>query len=315
MRFYSTSSLEIITGMYAINDMKKSNSYSVIFKALDELGVLANRRYLTTDFELAIQKGYRIAIKKPITFRFCYFHLVSATRKYASSINKTISIENRLRNRPHCSTTAHIFHYFSFLIFIRRLYQFLMFYIFKFIIRSFAQSLANELFIAYFGSTYIYGPLSHHFVLDFTHTSIITNNFVEGLNSSLKRHNRGRVSTDMFLNWMRIDSKKIIMNLSNPLIKETTSNPKFNEFHSSFESQGNFLSILTDHIDETIRRTSKMTPANCKRALQDNKDTFSKYLRSFQINWSEQFVWVTKKLRNRILGTDRLQAREQNRRL
>lgn len=295
VRFYSTNTSTVVTGMYALSSSKKSEAYSNFFTVLKDLGALDQCRYLTTDFELVIQKGYKAAVKAPTTFRYCFFHLMAATRKYAPSINKTINIENQLRSRLHRLITPNLFRFFSFLVFIRKPYQQSMFKVFKFIVQRFNRSLANELFIAYFGSTYIHGPLSKHFMLDFEHSQIITNNFVEGLNSSLKRHNRGRVNVDVFLDWMKIDSKQIIMNLSDLPKKKLSSNPKFASFHSSFESHGDFLKIIVDYIEETIRKSSIRNEKDNSIGCANEKLAFSACLRGVRLQWSEKAIVVVEK--------------------
>lgn len=292
VRFYSSESSKVLTALYALSPSKKAEAYTRIFKLLDELGLLINCRFLTTDFELAIRKGCEQAIKNPITFRFCFYHLIAATRRYASSINRTISLENQLKKRVHRPTLPHIFRIFSFLVFVPKPLQKLLFKAFRFVIRFHQNSLANEMFIAYFNSTYISGPLSRHFFLDLNDTHIITNNFVEGVNSSLKRHNRGRVNTDTFLDWMQLDVKQSIMNFNDSSKKTLTTNLKFKEFQERINHQTDFVRILLEYIDgvsKTVRSENEFSILN---ARSEEFRSFASFFSSITINWNEHTIFV-----------------------
>jgi len=292
VRFYSEITNKVLTAMYAINPSKKAESYSQIFMVLDELKVMDNCKAIMADFELAIRKGFEMAIRKPIVFRMCFYHLISATRRYASSINKTISIENQQKARSHPPTSPQIFRLFSLLIFIPKQYQKAMFNVFKFLMRSFTKRISNEMFMEYFRCTYIDGPLSKHFFLDFQDSSVITNNFLEGINSSLKRHNRGRVNIETFLDWMRIDCKQTIMNLQVIPRKSCQANPKFREFYVAFASHKDFMTILFDYISQM----GSLKPFDQKMALRDLCRSEFYSLREFVsgtcIEWDEFDITV-----------------------
>lgn len=292
VRFYSTKSAKVITGLYILNPSKKAKSYAVIFDFIQKLGLLTHCKFLTTDFELAIRKGFEEVISSPVAFRYCFFHLVSATRKYSASINKTIAMENQHWGKNHCPTLPHIFRLFSFLIFIRKPLQSMMFRVFKHLVRNHAFNLANELFMAYFRSTYINGPLSKHFFLGFEHTSIITNNFVEGINSSLKRHNRGKVNIDTFLDWLKIDSKKSVMDLDENIVTHPKSNSRFKKFSEMFEAHGDCLGVFLDYTAELSRNRSKTKDSTKQNGKSNDFQKFANCIRNARIEWTEESMTV-----------------------
>lgn len=312
VRFYSSSAKKILTAMYIVNPSKKSKAYSEIFRMLNTLNLLTNCKRLMTDFELAIKKGYEDLALKPLKFRFCFFHLLSACRKYASSVNKTIFLENHLKNKRHAPTTPNIFRFFVFLIFIKQSHQKLLFQVFKFFFRSTVKSLANELFMNYFWRTYIKGPFSSHFYLDLNDSLIITNNFVEGVNSSMKRHNRGRVNLETFYDWMSLDIKTIIMNLNTNSIRKSVMNPKFEEFAKAFVAQQNWVDILFNYIEECVKQQKFRNNESRAGINQSDYELLKKRIKNSKIVVDEDRIGVYQKRRQVYVASDDFENDQQD---
>lgn len=283
VRLHSSSTKKTVTVLYALSSSKKTEFYSKIFEVLLRLNLLTNCRFVTTDFELAIRKGFMQAVSSPIIFRFCFFHLVSACRRYSASENKTIAIENEQKGKRHQKATPHVFRLFAFLIFVPKVHQLRFFQVLKFLLRLYTSNLANEMFMDYFLHTYLRGPHSEHFYLDFGHSGIITNNFVEGVNSSLKRHNRGRMTFETFWDWMKIDTKNAILNIDEKPSLVSSRNPLFQMFAEKVKNNDNALSTFVTYANSLDAQKLGKKVRSEKVNNKANQLSFLKFLSEMQI--------------------------------
>jgi hypothetical protein len=190
-------------------------------------------------------------------------------------------IENQGRFTGHKPTTAHIFRFFSFIIFCDKEKQFIMFKLMKQLFRMHTNSLSNEIFFDYFFRTFITGAYSKHFYLEMSDNDNITNNFSEGLNSALKRHANGFLTTDKFLDWISIDSKKTVAEIINGKKHISNKNPKFQDFFISFKKDEQWMSVILEYIDDLGNtKRNKLISGNSSRKEMDYtnlKKTISKF--------------------------------------
>jgi len=248
---------KVVTCLYCLAPSKKSEVYKSIFVLLESLGVLKGIKIVMSDFELAIRKGFRLSTAHPVTFRFCFFHFQSALRKFANSINKQVSLQNSERQTWHQRTTPHIHRVFSFLIFVPKSLQAIAFRLFKFVFRQVESGLSNELFFDYFERAYLNGVFFESFFIDLAESKIVTNNFVEGLNSSLKRHSRGRITISFLLDWLKISSKSEIASLSEASKAQFQTNENFTSFQQRIMQGQNFWEPIIEYISVTKRGREK----------------------------------------------------------
>lgn len=287
VRLYSSVSKQILTSFYVLMPSKKAEAYTEVINYLNETGALKNLKFSTSDFELAIISGIENSNIQTVKHRFCFFHLISSCRKKKNSINKVIEIDNAENNRNHQKVTSHLFRLLAFSIFVPPESQMAFFNTIKFFMRIFTNSLANEMFFLYFKRTYLTGSYKKNFYLDMEVSEIITNNFVEGINSSLKRHSKGRLGIAHLLDWMHLDAKKNILGVNDNKISshEPANNPIFKEFQRELKKNGNWLLLFKNYV-----MTLGKKPKTNKDLFAQNNNTFLDFF-----NFMSKYSFVIKK--------------------
>ena len=220
-RLYSSETKEIVTVSYVICSSKKSEVYSEIILELMKAGFFNNLSLVMTDFELGFRAAFREIIKpENIQFRFCYVHLSRSLKNNVKSINKASETNLKfacgedLVSKKMNKIPDYIGVMFSFLIFVKPEEQKTIFYLWAAILKElFENSIELNAFLVFFSDNYITGRFSTDFFIDTNTSKHITNNFVEGVNSSFKRFTQAYLSEKTVSDWMAFDSKMSLMKL------------------------------------------------------------------------------------------------------
>jgi hypothetical protein len=206
-RMYDSISMRIINAAYALCASHETATYELILGKLKAVGFFEKVKFSMTDFERSLRNAIQNVIKNCVLLS-CFFHLVTAARKYAAKINKTIvALKYTSESKP---TTVKIHMFLGYALFlgenkligvITLLYELIM-------NRQF--SIADHLFISYFIKTYT--VLYKIQKADLSVYPFLTNNTVEGTNSGIKRAFFGKNTEAAAENWILHDTKRSILN-------------------------------------------------------------------------------------------------------
>lgn len=246
MRLYSSSSKEMLNCAYAMCEKRDTENYERILNRAAANGFLTNVQVVVSDFEMAFTRAFRTVLPNA-EHRFCFFHLVSATRRYAGKINKSI---DRLGYKiPRVTFRLSLI--MSYLLLSKKDSKQVVFVFIDLFCRLKPLSLADYMFIRYFTDTY----LNRYTVVvgDLEKFPFLTNNTVEGTNSGLKKFIFGKDNVIAVREWLAHDVKRTVMNFSKQLFFEI--NPLMLEIQRNLNLNRNwYLSIINKAFETHPRR-------------------------------------------------------------
>ena len=261
VRMHSSKTNNIINACYVLSQRKTEEEYKLIFNALLPFGFLKNIIHVMTDFELALRNSLFSIFENRMTFHFCFYHLLNATRNYAASINRA-SLRIKVSSEkvsPYC------YYFFSYLMFVQPADVKTYFKILVTIFRAFEITAANEAFFSYFKSTFIKGAYAKHLYTDLSTFQFVTNNTVEGVNSGLKRFVAGKNTLKSLLKWIPFNAKcNILQTAKVTVIKSVDS---YRDFQDAIKNGQNWLVFIVQKIKD-LGNNSKLLAEKKNELLQ-----------------------------------------------